>query len=128
MSKSPLFAPMPGANHLEIKGIQIDIFPAGAGRIKRMIYPPGTRWSTHIKHMVSTELCMHAHVGFLAHGRMQFRFSDGCTLDFCAPQVLVVEPGHEGWVVGDEPAVLIEFDFEKDTVQRFGLPEMHRHG
>ncbi|NTW00408.1 MAG: hypothetical protein HGA19_03770 [Oscillochloris sp.] len=40
--------------------------------------------------------------------------------DFVAPQVLVVEPGHEGWVVGDEPAVLIEFDFEKDTVQRFG--------
>ena len=58
---------------------------------------------------------------------LRFLFNDGCTLDFAAPQVVVVEPGHEAWVVGEETAVLIEFDFEKDTIQRFGLPEAHRH-
>ena len=43
------------------------------------------------------------------------------------PGIVSVEPGHEGWVVGDEPAVLIEFDFEGDTVQRLGMPDAHRH-
>jgi hypothetical protein len=47
--------------------------------------------------------------------------------EFKAPQVIAIEPGHDGWVVGDEPAVVIEFDFERDTVSRLGMPEMHRH-
>jgi len=128
MKTNPLFAPMKEADHLEISGIQIDVVKAGAGRVKRMIYPPGTRWATHLKSLVTTEHCMHAHVGFLAQGHLQFRFSDGCILDFIAPQVVVVEPGHDGWVMGDETAVLIEFDFEKDTIKCFGLPEMHSHG
>ena len=48
-------------------------------------------------------------------------------VEFTAPQVVVIDPGHDGWVVGDEPAVLIEFDFLGDTVRRFGLPSAHRH-
>jgi hypothetical protein len=40
---------------------------------------------------------------------------------------VVIEAGHEGWVVGYEPAVLIEVDFMGDTARRFGLPETHRH-
>jgi hypothetical protein len=41
--------------------------------------------------------------------------------------VVAVAPGHDGHVVGDEPAVLIEFDFEGDTINRFGMPDAHRH-
>jgi hypothetical protein len=81
-----------------------------------------------MKTIVGTDLCLHAHVGFLAHGQVHIRYADGCTLEFIAPQVLVIEPGHDGWVVGDEPAVLIEFDFEAETARRFGIPEAHRHG
>ena len=40
---------------------------------------------------------------------------------------VVIDPGHDGWVVGDEPAVLIEFDFEGDTIARLGVPATHRH-
>jgi hypothetical protein len=127
MSTDPLLAPMPGADHREIGSMQLDIVPAGLGRVKRMIYPPGFRWSTDIKPMVKTDVCMHGHVGFLARGHLRFLFNDGCILDFVAPEVVVVEPGHEAWVVGEETAVLIEFDFEKDTLQRFGLPKMHYH-
>jgi len=127
MKTNPLLAPLKESEHLEINGVLIDVLEAGAGRIKRMIYPPGTRWTTHLKHLVTTELCMHAHVGFLIQGHMQFQYGDGCLVDLIAPQAVVIEPGHDGWVVGDETAVLIEFDFEKDTVKRFGLPEMHRH-
>ena len=40
---------------------------------------------------------------------------------------VAIEPGHDAWVMGDEAAVLIEVDFENDTVSRFGLPSSHRH-
>jgi len=127
MKTNPLLDPMTDAEHLDVNGIRMDVVKAGDGRVKRMIYPPGIRWTTHLKHLVTTELCMHAHVGFLAQGHMQFQYGDGSIVDFVAPQVVVIEPGHDGWVVGDETAVLIEFDFEKETVRRFGLPEVHSH-
>ena len=71
---------------------------------------------------------MHAHVGFLARGRVQGRYRDGCAFEIVAPQVVAIEPGHDAWVTGTEGAVLIEFDAESDTVRRFGLPPEHRHG
>jgi len=123
-----LLAPMTGADHREVGGVQLDIVRTGAGRVKREIYPPGFRWSQHMKGVAGTDLCMHAPVGFLARGHVQIRYADGCTLDFVAPQAMAVEPGHDGWVVGDEAAVLIEVDFEGDTARQFGLPAEHRHG
>ena len=44
-----------------------------------------------------------------------------------APQIVAIEPGHDGWVVGKEPVVLIEFDFEGDTISKLGMPDAHRH-
>lgn len=123
----PLLAPMAGADHRTIGGIAVDTVCAGAARVKRMIYQPGFRWSLNIKPLVATDLCQHAHVGFLARGQIHIRYADGCTLEFAAPQVLAIEPGHDAWVVGTEPAVLIEFDFAGDTVNRMGLPAEHQH-
>jgi len=107
--------------------VRLEVARAGAARVKRMIYPPGFRWSTDMKPAIKTDYCMHAHVGFLARGEIHIEYSDGCIVEFKAPQVIAIEPGHDGWVVGKEPAVVIEFDFERDTIQRLGMPEMHRH-
>jgi hypothetical protein len=117
----PLFAPIPGADTRVVGGVQVDVVPAGAGRIKRVIYQPGFRWSTHMRGSVGTDLCMHAHVGFIARGRVAVRYGDGTTAEFVAPQVVAIEPGHDGWVVGAEPAVLIEVDFMSETPARFGM-------
>jgi hypothetical protein len=122
----PLFAPIKGADSRVVGGVQVDVVPAGTGRIKRVIYQPGFRWSTHMKASVGTDLCMHAHVGFIARGRIGVRYGDGTTVEFAAPQVVAVEPGHDGWVVGDEPAVLIEVDFMGDTAARFGMSDSHK--
>ena len=127
-SDDPLCAPVTGAECCEVGGAQIDVARAGACRVKRVIYPPGFRWSTHMKAIVGTDLCMHAHVGFLARGQIHIQYGDGCRLEFVAPAVVAIEPGHDGWVVGDEAAVLVEFDFERDTVSRLGMPDAHRHG
>ncbi|MEI6669761.1 MAG: hypothetical protein WCP29_16550 [Acidobacteriota bacterium] len=126
-SNDPLLAPMTGSDHREVAGVHLDIFKAGTGRVKRVIYPIGFKWDTHMKPITGTTHCMHTHVGFIARGRVQVRYEDGCTADFTAPSAFVIEPGHEGWVVGNEPAVMIEFDFEGETEERFGLPGKHTH-
>jgi hypothetical protein len=126
-TSDPLLAPVKEADSREIGGIQLDIVRAGTGRVKRMIYPPGFRWSTHMKPIVGTDFCMHAHVGFLAQGTVHVSYEDGCTLEYTAPQVVAIEPGHDAWVVGDAPAVLIEFDFEGETASKFGMPAIHGH-
>jgi hypothetical protein len=127
MPFDPLTAPMDGAEHREIGDVHLDVARAGDCRVKRVIYQPGFRWSRDMKAFVGTELCQHAHVGFLARGQIHIQYADGCVLKFTAPQAVAIEPGHDGWVVGDEPAVMIEFDFERDTVRRLGMPPEHRH-
>ena len=107
--------------------MEIDVGTIGEARIKRLIYPPGMRWSRDIKPLVGTGLCEHAHAGFLVEGALRFEFDDGCTLDYVAPAVVEVAPGHDASVVGDDRAVLIEVDFEAATLSRLGLPETHRH-
>jgi hypothetical protein len=123
----PLVAPIEGSDRRELNGVVVDTVAAGAARIQRVLYPAGYRWSTHVKPAVGTDLCMHAHVGFLARGRIEGEYADGCTFEITAPAAVVVEPGHDAWVVGDEPAVFIGVDFEGRTADRFGLPEQHGH-
>jgi hypothetical protein len=123
----PLLAPIPGADR-EVGGVALDVARAGGGRVKRLIYPPGFRWSSHMKPLVGGDRCEHAHVGFLARGQIHVEYADGCKVELRAPQVVAIEPGHDGWVMGEEPAVLIEFDFEGETASRLGMPAGHRHG
>ena len=98
-----LFAPVSGATHQTFGPVEIDIAEVGDARIKRSIYPAGMRWSTDLGPLVGTDLCMHAHAGFLVHGSVHFEYADGCAVDLTAPAVLDVAPGHDAWVVGDEP-------------------------
>ena len=122
----PLLAPRKGADTRVVGGVQVDVTRAGSGRIKRLIYPAGFRWSTHMKGQVGTDLCMHAHVGFIARGSIHIDYADGTKVEFVAPQAVAIEPGHDGYVVGDEPAVLIEVDFEGQTAERFGMTTPRR--
>ena len=126
-SPDALLAPIKGATLRVIGGVKLEVASAGAARVKRMVYPPGFRWSHAMKPIVGTDRCMHAHVGFLARGEIHIEYADGCVVEFKAPQVVAIDPGHDGWVVGKEPVVLIEFDFEGDTIGKLGMPAEHRH-
>ena len=126
-TSNPLLAPVKGAEFREIGNVRLEVGRAGAARVKRMVYPPGFRWSVDMKPIVGTTLCMHAHVGFLASGEIHIEYADGCVVEHRAPQIVAIEPGHDGWVVGRTPVVLIEFDFEGDTISRLGMPDTHRH-
>ncbi|WP_303312221.1 hypothetical protein [Hymenobacter sp. BT730] len=121
MNTTDLLGPLKNATRHEIGGVQVDVVQTGNSRVKRMVYPVGFRWSKDIKPKVGTELCQHAHVGFLAAGHLAVQYADGAVEEYVAPQVVAIAPGHDGWVVGAEPAILIQFDFEGETVERLGL-------
>ena len=79
-----LLAPIEDADHHDVGGLSIDVTRAGNGRVKRVVYPPGWRWSTHMQPVTGTEYCMHTHVGFLARGRLRGRYADGCEYECSA--------------------------------------------
>ena len=116
-----------GATRTDIGGLTVDEMQAGEARIKRVIYPPGWRWTTHMQPVTGTPSCQHAHVGFVAQGVMEVSYADGCTDRYEAPAFVVVEPGHDGWVVGDEPVVFIQVDHRSHTAERLGMAGEHRH-
>lgn len=119
---------IPGAKRTEIGGLTVDEVAAGQGRVKRVIYPPGWRWQDRMPAVTGTDSCEHAHVGFIAQGTMVVRFDDGCEVTYSAPAAVIVEPGHDGWVVGDEPVVLIQVDAGSETIERMGLGSIrHEH-
>ena len=122
-----LLGPIIGAEHDEFGGVEVDCVRAGTARVKRLIYRPGFRWSADVKPLVGSDHCLHGHLGFLAQGHIRGEYTDGCGFDFRAPQVVVVDPGHDAWVVGDEPAVLIQFDFETETIAKLGMSTEHQH-
>ena len=121
MNTNTLLGPLKGATRREVGGVIVDVVQTGNARVKRIVYPQGFRWSVNLKDVVGTPLCMHAHVGFLVNGEIDIEYADGTIEKFVAPQAVAIAPGHDGWVVGTEPAVLIEFDFEGETVERMGL-------
>ncbi len=121
MTDDALLGPIAGAESKDFAGMKIDVGKAGHARIKRLVYGVGGRWSTHVKPLVGTEYCEHAHVGFLARGHFVGEYADGSTFDYTAPAIIAVDPGHDSWVEGDEPVVIIQFDFETDTLEKLGL-------
>lgn len=77
--------------------------------VGRSIIQPGWRWSTHIKPMAGTEWCESNHFGVQLSGRTHVLLMDGSELDFVPDDVFHIPPGHDAWVVGDEPVVTIEW-------------------
>jgi quercetin dioxygenase-like cupin family protein len=87
----------------------IDVVKLAGGEIGRYTFQPGWRWSTHIKPVVGGESCQTDHMGYVVSGRMGVQTDDGTTGEVAAGSVYRIPPGHDGWVVGDEPVVVVEF-------------------
>jgi quercetin dioxygenase-like cupin family protein len=74
----------------------------------RATFQPGWRWSEHVKPIAGTSSCQTTHVGLQVSGTMHIKMDDGTERDFGPGQVVHIPPGHDGWVVGNEPAVFID--------------------
>ncbi|HEY0873639.1 MAG TPA: hypothetical protein VGD94_09215 [Vicinamibacterales bacterium] len=127
MANEDGIVPVNGAERRDVNGVRVEMTRVGEGRVRRVIYPAGFRWSRDMKPTVGTDRCMHTHVGFIIEGAIGVEFADGCRRTFTAPEAVSIEAGHEGWVASDGPAVMIEFDFEGDTANRFGISASHQH-
>jgi class 3 adenylate cyclase len=78
--------------------------------VGRMTYEPGWRWSVDVKPIAGTERCMYHHVGLVLQGRLRLELPDGTELEVGPGDVFEVPPGHDAWVVGDEPWVSVDFE------------------
>ncbi len=87
---------------------KIDVVTVGGLTIYREPLEPGWRWSTHIKPVVGGESCQRFHVKIFLSARQRVRMNDGTEMEFGPGDVAIMQPGHDAWVVGDEPNVLIE--------------------
>jgi class 3 adenylate cyclase len=72
------------------------------------VLEPGWRWSIHVKPIVRTDWCEFHHVSIVLEGRVGFESREGDHVEAGAGSVLDIAPGHDSWVIGDTPAVLID--------------------
>lgn len=77
--------------------------------VARSVHEPGWRWSEHVKPVVGTPSCRHHHQGVVLSGQMEIETDAGARRRIGPGEAYEVPPGHDSWVVGDEPMVTIEF-------------------
>jgi hypothetical protein len=95
----------------------VSVVHLGQATVARLQVEPGWRWSECIKPVVGGESCQAAHLGYLVSGRLHIAATDGAELDLGPGDAYRLEPGHDAWVVGDEPVVVLEF--ESKTAQTY---------
>jgi len=88
---------------------KVEIVNLAGGQIGRYTFQPGWRWSECIKPVAGTDTCQTDHVGYMTAGRLHVVHDDGTETDVRAGEVYRIGPGHDAWVVGDEPVVTVEF-------------------
>ena len=94
---------------VEFPLVRTDIVHLGDLTVGRFVNQPGWRWSEHVRPTVGGEWCQIRHVGFIISGRLGIEFSDGTSVVFGPGDVFEIPPGHDGYTVGDEPVVQIEW-------------------
>jgi hypothetical protein len=84
---------------------RFELFRVGGREIGRASYEPGWRWTEHVRPLAGTEVCEVSHVGFVVCGSAAVRMADGRQDVMHAGDFFAIPPGHDSWVVGDEPYV-----------------------
>jgi hypothetical protein len=72
------------------------------------------KWSKDVKPIVNTNSCQITHTGYTISGRMRIRMDDGTEQEFGPGDATYVPPGHDAWVVGNEPFVTIDITGGKE--------------
>jgi quercetin dioxygenase-like cupin family protein len=85
-----------------------DIVSVGGMTIGRGTFEPGWKWSEHVKPIAGTHSCQSAHTGYVLEGHMVVRMDDGTEITFGPGDAFYMPPGHDAWIVGDKPCVLID--------------------
>ena len=88
---------------------KVEILNLGNVVIGRATLEPGWRWSKCVKPLVNTNSCQAPHTSCISGGRMKVKMDDGTEIEGGPGDTAVIPPGHDAWVVGEEPCVSIDF-------------------
>jgi len=87
----------------------LDLVTTDRGPVGRATFLPGWRWSDHVKPIAGTDSCQAAHLGYFVSGRMVVVMDDGESVEYGPGDFAVMAPGHDAWIVGDEPCVVVDW-------------------
>jgi hypothetical protein len=86
----------------------LELVSLGGVTFGRGVFQPGWRWSTSVKPLVKTASCEAPHLQYHVSGRLHVVMDDGSEMEFGPGEVSLLPPGHDAWVVGDEPVVVLD--------------------
>jgi hypothetical protein len=86
-----------------------EILEIGGAEVGRLVLEPGWRWSNDVKPIAGTDSCEAPHFQYHVSGELAIRMDDGTELVAKAGDVTSLPSGHDAWVVGDEPVVVVDF-------------------
>lgn len=98
--------------------IEILNFSDSGVTIGRGTLEPGWSWEKCVKPLVNTNSCQAPHTSYIISGRMKVRMDDGTEVEGGPGDTAVIPPGHNAWVVGDEPCVMIDFTGMKEYAKK----------
>ncbi len=88
---------------------RVEILNIGGGEVGRIVAQPGWRWSDHVKPIAGTDSCEAPHFQYHVSGTLAVRMDDGTEILAGPGDITSLPSGHDAWVVGDEPVVVIDF-------------------
>ncbi len=101
---------------------KVELVNIGGGTVGRFIAEPGWRWSKHVKPIAGTEWCQAPHFQYMISGTLHIKMADGSEFDLGPGDTALIPPGHDGWVVGEEPVVAIDWSGLGDYAKRQTRP------
>ena len=87
---------------------QLELVTIGGVTFGRATFQPGWKWSESVKPIAKTDSCLAPHTQYHISGRLHVKMDDGTEMEYGPGDVGVIPPGHDAWVVGSEPAVMID--------------------
>jgi hypothetical protein len=87
---------------------KVDLVNVGSVKFGRATLDPGWKWSVDVQPIAKTKSCEAPHTQYHVSGRLHVRMDDGTEVEFGPGDAGHIPPGHDAWVVGDEPVVVID--------------------
>lgn len=102
---------------------RLELVKIGGATIGRATLQPGWKWSKSVKPLAGTESCEAPHFQYHVAGTLRIKMDDGSEIDCRPGDVSLIPPGHDAWVVGTEPVILVDFQGMVD----YARPAPHAH-
>ena len=99
---------------------RVELVNLDSGPVGRATFEPGWKWSEHVKPIAGTDSCMAPHTGYVISGRLHVKMDDGSEAEAGPGDAFVISPGHDAWVVGDQPCVALDWSGSADYAKPAG--------